>query len=88
MPLLRYHSAMVLPYWPDEQGRPRPTYARPRRGREVPVRFRVEHLRHVGWRPFNAVSHVSWCGHGQEATPISLAAAGRVTFVPGLGEAR
>jgi hypothetical protein len=50
--LLRYHPAMVPPWWPDEEGRPLPTDPCARCGREVPVRFKgfhVEHLRHVGW---------------------------------------
>ncbi len=80
---------MVPPRWADEQGRPLPTYPCPRCGREVTVRFtsfRVEHLRHVGWRLFNAETYVNWCGHGQEMIPVPLPD-GRVTFVPVLGEA-
>lgn len=49
--------------------------------------FRVEHLRHVGWRLFTAATYVNWCGHGQEIIPLSMPD-GRVTFVPVLGEAR
>jgi len=29
-------------------------------------RFRLEHLRLVGWRLFTPVEYVNWCGHGQE----------------------
>ena len=48
-----YSLAMVPPRWPDEQGRPLPTYPCPRPGcgRGVAIRFtgfRVEHLKHVG----------------------------------------
>ncbi len=90
LPLLRYHPAMVPPRWPDEQGRPLPTYPCPRCGRETPVRFkgfRVEHLKHVGWQLYRPETYVSWCGHGQEVIPVPLADR-RVTFVPVLGEAR
>jgi hypothetical protein len=60
---------MVPPIWPDEQGRPLPTYPYPRPGcgREVPVRFkglRVEHLRHVGWQAYQVESYVDWAGAG------------------------
>jgi hypothetical protein len=88
VPLLRYHP--VPPRWPDEQGRPLPTYPCPRCGREVAVRFRGFHvatLRHVGWQLFRAETYVNWCGHGQEIIPMPLPD-GRVTFVPVLGEAR
>ncbi len=49
---------MVPPIWPDEEGRPLPTYPCPRPGcsREVPFRFRgfrVEQLRHVGWQAYH-----------------------------------
>jgi hypothetical protein len=81
---------MVPPRWPDEEGRPLPTYPCPRCGREVAHRFRgfrVEHLRHVGWQLFTPTTYVNWCGHGQEVIPFPLPD-GRVTFVPVLGEAR
>jgi hypothetical protein len=81
---------MVPPIWPDEQGRPLPTYPCPRCGREVAVRFRgfrVEHLRHVGWQAYRVETYVNWCGHGQEVIPIPRAD-GLVAFVPVLGEAR
>jgi len=90
LPLLRYHPCMVPPRWPDEQGRPIPTYPCPRCGREVASRFRgfrVEHLRHVGWQLFMPATYMNWCGHGQEIAPLPLPD-GRVTFVPVLGEAR
>jgi len=85
-----YDAAMVPPRWPDEQGRPIPTYPCPRCGQEVASRFKnfhVEHLRHVGWRIFHATTYVNWCGHGQEVIPLPLPD-GRVTFVPVIGEAR
>ena len=89
-PCLRYHPAMVPPRWPDEQGRPIPTYPCPRCGLEVTSRFRgfrVENLRHVGWwKLFRAKTYVNWCGHAQEIIPLPLPD-GRVTFVPVLGEA-
>ena len=91
MSLLRYDArAMVPPRWPDEQGRPLPTYPCPRCGREVASRFRgfrVEILNHVGWALFHPTSYVNWSGHAQEVIPLPLAD-GRVTFVPVLGEAR
>jgi hypothetical protein len=70
--LLRYPLAMVPPFWPDEHGRPLPTYPCSRCGREVAVRFkgfRVEHLKHVGWGLFRAETYVNWCGHGQGSFP-------------------
>lgn len=91
MSLLRYDArAMVPPRWPDEQGRPVPTYPCARCGREVAVRFRgfrVENLKHVGWQAYRVEIYVNWCGHGQEVIPFPLPD-GRVTFVPVLGEAR
>ena len=50
-------SPMVGPRWPDEQGRPIPTYPCPRCGLEVASRFcgfRVENLRHAALVPFKA----------------------------------
>jgi hypothetical protein len=64
---------MVPPRWPDEQGRPIPTYPCPRCGLEVASRFRgfrVENLRHVGWQLFRAETYVNWCGHAQEIIPL------------------
>ncbi len=81
---------MVPPRWPDEQGRPLPTYPCPRGGLEVVSRFRgfrVENLKHVGWALFQPTVVVNWCGHAQEIIALPLAD-GRVTFVPVLGEAR
>ncbi len=83
---------MVPPIWPDEQGRPLPTYSCPRPGcaREVAVRFRgfrVEHLKHVGWQAFRVESYVNWRGHGQEVIPVPRPD-GLVVLVPVLGEAR
>jgi hypothetical protein len=63
------YGAMVPPIWPDEQGRPLPTYPYPRPGcgREEPVRFkgfRVEHRRHVGWQAYQVERYVDWTGAG------------------------
>jgi hypothetical protein len=35
--------------------------------------FRVEHLRHVGWRAYRVESYVTWCGHGQGGDPVPAA---------------
>jgi hypothetical protein len=80
---------MVPPRWPDEHGRPLPTYPCPRCGREVAARFRgfrVEHLAHVGWQAYQVASYVNWCGDGQEIIPFPLSD-GSVRFVPVVGEA-
>ena len=80
---------MVPPRWPDEQGRPLPTYPCRRCGREVAARFRgfrVENLRHVGWQLFTAATYVNWCGHAQEVIPVPRSD-GLVALVPVLGEA-
>jgi hypothetical protein len=72
---------MVPPRWPDEPGRPIPTYPCPRCSREVASRFkgfRVENLWHVGWQLFRPATYVNWCGHAQEIIPMPLAD-GRVT---------
>jgi len=64
---------MVPPRWPDEQGRPIPTYPWPRCGLEVASRFRgfrVENLRHVGWQAYRVETYVNWCGHAQEVIPL------------------
>jgi hypothetical protein len=77
---------MVPPRWPDEQGRPIPTYPCPRCGLEVASRFRgfrVENLRHVAGS-FSARGPTSvraW-------TEIVPRSDGRVTVVPVLGGAR
>ncbi len=81
-------QAMTSPIWLDESGQRRPTRPCSRCGREAPIfRFRVEHLKLVGWRLFAVASYTNWCGHGQEFIPVPLAN-GRVTFVPVVGEAR
>ena len=75
---------MVPPRWPDEQGRIIPSYSCPCRGIEVASRFRsfrVENLRHVGWKLFMPATYLNCCGHGQEIIPFPLPD-GRVTFVP------
>ena len=80
-------SPTVPPRWPDEHGRPIPTYPCPRCGLEVASRFkdfRVENLKHVGRQLFRIETYVNGCGHGQ---PLLLAY-GRMAFVPVLGEAR
>jgi len=78
---------MVPPVWIDESGNPRPVRACRRCGRDAPVyRFRLEHLRLMGWRLYASAEYVNWCGHGQEVIPLPLAE-DRVTFVPVLGEA-
>jgi hypothetical protein len=80
---------MVPPRWPDEQGRPLPTYPCPRCGREVAVRlrgFRAENLKQVGWQAYRVESYVNWCGHAQEVIPV-LRSDGLVALVPVLGEA-
>ena len=48
--------------------------------------MRTEHLKHVGWEPYQVVSCVNWCGQGQEVIPFPLADGG-CQFVPVLGEA-
>jgi hypothetical protein len=61
---------MTPPIWLDEHGQRRPTYPCPRCGREAPLfRFRVEHLKLVGWRLFAVASYTNWCGHGNEYVP-------------------
>ena len=75
---------MVPPRWPDDYGRPIPTYLCPRCGLEVASRFkgfRVENLKHVGWALFQPGLYVNSCSDAQEIISLSLAE-GRVTFVP------
>ena len=43
-----------------------------------PLHMRAEHLKHVGWAPYQVVSYVNWCGHAQEIIPVPLED-GRVT---------
>src|SRR6058998_244036 len=58
---------MTPPIWLDENGATRPVRRCLRCGRAAPVyRFRVEHLRLIGWRLFAPVEYVNWCGHAQE----------------------
>ncbi len=33
-------------------------------------RFRLEHLRLIGWRLFAPAEYVNWCGHGQKVIPL------------------
>ncbi len=62
---------MTPPIWLDETGAPRPVRQCFRCGREAPVyRFRLEHLRLVGWRLYAPAEFVNWCGHGQEVIPL------------------
>ena len=49
-------------------------------------RFRVEHLKLVGWRLFTAASYTNWCGHGQEFIPVPEHD-GWCWLIPVLGEA-
>ena len=56
-------------------------------GRAVPIdRFRLEHLRMIGWRLFAPATFVNWCGHAQEFVPLPDGA-GRCWLVPVIGEA-
>jgi hypothetical protein len=75
------------PIWLDDQGRRQLTRPCPRCGREAPVyRFRLEHLRLMGWRLFTVASYTNWCGHGQEFIPVPDDD-GWCCMVPVLGEA-
>ena len=89
MSLLGYHvPAVVPPRWPDEQGRPIPTYPCPlwsRSGQPIQGVPRRE-FQPRGVALFRPASYVNWCGHAQEIIPLPLPD-GRVTFVPVLGEA-
>jgi len=79
---------LIPPIWLDEAGRPRPVRPCVRCGREAPVyRFRLEHLRLIGWRLFAAVEYVNWCGHAQECVALPEAD-GWSWLVPVRGEAR
>jgi len=74
---------MSPPRWPGE-----PTHDCPKCGRIVgPLHMRTEHLKHVGWEPYQVVSYVNWCGHAQEIIPFPLPDGG-CQFVPVLGESR
>ncbi len=62
---------MTPPLWLDDHGQRRPTRPCLRCGREAPVfRFRVEHLKLMGWRLYAVASYTNWCGHGQEFIPV------------------
>ena len=51
---------MVPPIWLDESGEPRPVRQCPRCGRDAPIyRFRLEHLKMLGWRLFAPAEYVS-----------------------------
>src|ERR1700737_2666427 len=61
-------SAMSPPRWPGE-----PPHDCPKCCRIVgPLHMRTEHLKHVGWEPYQVVSYVNWCGHAQEIIPLPL----------------
>ncbi len=78
---------MVPPIWVDEAGRRRPVLSCSRCGREAPVyRFRLEHLRMIGWRLFAPAEYVNWCGHALEVIPLP-AEDGWCRLVPVIGEA-
>jgi hypothetical protein len=78
---------MVPPTWLDETGQPRPVRQCLRCGREAPVyRFRLEHLRLMGWRLFAPAEFVNWCGHGQEGVLLPEEE-GWARMVPVVGEA-
>ena len=78
---------MVSPIWVDEAGNTRPVRQCSRCGREAPVyRFRLEHLKLIGWRLYSPVEYVNWCGHGQEVVPLPDAG-GWARLVPVVGQA-
>jgi hypothetical protein len=71
----------------DDSGQRRPTRPCPTCGREAPVyRFRVEHLKLVGWRLFTVATYTNWCDHGQEFIPVPDDD-GWCRLIPVLGEA-
>jgi len=79
---------IVPPVWRDETGAPRPVRPCTRCGRGAPVyRFRLEHLRLIGWRLFAPAEYVNRCGHAQEFVVLPEAE-GWCRLVPVLGEAR
>src|SRR4029077_17962483 len=71
---------MSPPRWPGE-----PTHDCPKCGRIVgPLHMRTEHLKHVGWEPYQVVSYLNWSAHAQEIIPFPLSDGG-CQFVPVLG---
>jgi hypothetical protein len=79
---------MVPLTWLDESGTPRPVRRYLRCGREAPVyRFRLDHLRLIGWRLFAPAGYANWCGHAQESVVLPEDDAW-CRLVPVLGEAR
>jgi hypothetical protein len=67
----RGRALMVPPVWLDESGQPRAVRQCSRCGRDAPVyRFRLEHLRLIGWRLYAPAEYVNWCGHIQEFIPL------------------
>jgi hypothetical protein len=58
---------MVPPVWRDEFGQPRAVRPCSHCGRDAPLyRFRLEHLRMIGWHLYVPAAYVNWCGHAQE----------------------
>ena len=77
----------ATPIWRDESGALRPIRPCARCGRAVPIdRFRLEHLRMIGWQLFAPATFVNWCGHAQEFVPLPDGA-GWCWLVPVIGEA-
>ena len=73
--------------WLDESGQPRLIRPCSRCGRDAPLyRFRLEHLRMIGWRLYWAVEYVNWWGHAQEFIPRPETE-GWCWLVPVIGEA-
>lgn len=78
---------MTPPIWLDELGKRRPMRPCSRCGQDAPIlRLRIEHLRMVGWRLFEASQSVNWCGHAQEHVPIPTRD-GWAWLVPIVGQA-
>ncbi len=79
---------MAPPVWLEESGTQRPVRRCLRCGREAPVyRFRLEHLRLIGWPLFAPAEYVNWCGHAQEFVVLPDGD-DWCRLVPVLGEAR
>jgi hypothetical protein len=65
---------MVPPIWLDESGVPRPVRRCLRCAREAPIyRFRLEHLRLIGWRLFAPAEYVNWCDRAHEFARLARA---------------